>query len=182
MTPNWHSKSICWENQKNKPNGRHHTKFFYAFDLFNTVRLFGLRIWRKKSIENVPRRATKSNNGFKNFSYQDRLSRLNLPTFGFRRLRNDMIEIYKHFEVYDKEITPTSQQRTRPSRSHNRMLISPIAREGVQGVQHNPFYYQSVTTWNNLPKDIPVAPSVYSFKRQLGMVAWKDNLLKYLEN
>ena len=79
-------------------------------------------------------RATKSVNGFKNYSYQERLARLNLPTLAFRRLRNDMIEIYKHFKVYDKEtITPTFQPRTRPSRSHNRMLIPPIARDGIRG-------------------------------------------------
>ena len=68
-----------------------------------------------KSIENFQRRATKSVNGFKNYSYQDRLARLNLPTLAFRRLRNNMIEIYKHFEVYDKEIiTLTFQPKTRP--------------------------------------------------------------------
>ena len=149
---------------------------------------YGQAIWSPhlkkniKSIENVQRRATKSVNGFKNFSYQERLERLNMPTLAFRRLRNDMIEIYKHFEVYDKEtITPTFQPRTRPSRSHNRMLMPPIARDGVRGVQHNSFYYRSVTTWNNLPKDVPIAPSVHSFKRRLDM-AWKDNPLKYLEH
>ena len=115
----------------------------------------------------------------KNYSYQERLARLNLPTLAFRRLRNDMIEIYEHFKVYDKEtITPTFQPRTRPSRSHNRMLIPPIARDGIRGLQYNLFYYGSVTTLNNLPNDVPIAPSVYSFKHRLDL-ACKDNLLKY---
>ena len=67
-----------------------------------------------------------------------------------------MIEIYKHFEVYDKEmITPIFQPRTRPSRS-DRMLILPIAIDGIWGLQHISFYYRSVITWDNLPKDVPI--------------------------
>ena len=62
---------------------------------------YGQTIWSPhlkkniKSIEKFQRRATKSVNGFKNYSYQDRLARLNLPTLAFRRLCNNMIEIYK---------------------------------------------------------------------------------------
>ena len=50
---------------------------------------YGQAIWTPhlkkniKSIENVQRRATKSVNGFKNYSYQERLARLNLPTLAF---------------------------------------------------------------------------------------------------
>ena len=63
---------------------------------------------------------------------------MNLPKLAFRRLRNDMIEIYKYFKVYDKgTITPTFQRRIRPSRSHNQMLIPPIARDGIRGLQYN---------------------------------------------
>ena len=49
-----------------------------------------------KNIERVQRRATKLIDGFKNLEYQERLLRLNLPTLAFRRLRGDMIEVYKH--------------------------------------------------------------------------------------
>ena len=34
-------------------------------------------------------------NGIKNFTYKDRLKRLKLPTLKYRRIRGDMIEVYK---------------------------------------------------------------------------------------
>ena len=54
------------------------------------------------NIEEVQRRATKMIDGFKNLEYQERLVRLNLPTLAFRRLRVDMIEVFKHLHCYDK--------------------------------------------------------------------------------
>ena len=46
-------------------------------------------------IENVQRRATKLIPGLKDYSYQERLELLDLPTPSYRRLRGDMIEVYK---------------------------------------------------------------------------------------
>ena len=46
-------------------------------------------------IENVQRRATKQLPGLKNLSYPERLRKLKLPTLTFRRIRGDMIELYK---------------------------------------------------------------------------------------
>ena len=55
-------------------------------------------------IEAVQRRATKLVNGFKNFSYEERFRKLNLPTLTYRRARGDMIELYKIVkEMYDPE-------------------------------------------------------------------------------
>ena len=40
-------------------------------------------------------RATKLVITIKNFTYKDRLKRLKLPTVKYRRIRGDMIEVYK---------------------------------------------------------------------------------------
>jgi len=40
-------------------------------------------------------RATKLVISIKNFTYKDRLKRLKLPTLKYRRIRGDMIEVYK---------------------------------------------------------------------------------------
>ena len=48
-------------------------------------------------VENVQRRATKLIDGFPKFLYSERLTKLNLPTLMYRRMRADMCEIYKHF-------------------------------------------------------------------------------------
>ena len=47
------------------------------------------------SLENVQRRATKLIPGFKDIEYKERLRKLKLPTLAYRRLRGDMIELYK---------------------------------------------------------------------------------------
>ena len=57
----------------------------YANSVWNPHRL-GLI----KDLEKVQMRAT-----IKNFTYKDRLKRLKLPTLKHRRIRGDMIEVYK---------------------------------------------------------------------------------------
>ena len=60
----------------------------------------------KKEIEKVQKRATKLIINFKNMSYTDRLQRLNLPTIKYRRLRGDMIEVFKiTHEIYDPDVS-----------------------------------------------------------------------------
>lgn len=55
-------------------------------------------------LEAVQRRATKSLPGMNNLSYPERLKILNLPTLSYRRIRGDMIELYKLTNnIYDEE-------------------------------------------------------------------------------
>ena len=55
-------------------------------------------------IENVQRRATKQIPGPKKLSYPERLRALKLPTMSYRRLRDDLIEVYKMLNgEYDNE-------------------------------------------------------------------------------
>ena len=54
--------------------------------------------YKKKDIttlENVQRRATKMVPGLGDKSYEDRLKDLKLPTLTYRRIRGDMIEVFK---------------------------------------------------------------------------------------
>ena len=54
-------------------------------------------------IERVQERATKVVDGYSNLDYGERLKKLGLTTLRFRRLRGDLIEMYKHFYAYDKD-------------------------------------------------------------------------------
>ena len=53
--------------------------------------------WLKdiKIVEKVQRDFTRYIVGVKHLSYQDRLQKLKLPSLEYRRLRGDMIEVYK---------------------------------------------------------------------------------------
>jgi len=63
------------------------------------------KIGDSKEIEKIQKRATKLVIKFKNKSYIDRLIYLNLPTLKYRRLRGDMIEVFKiTHNIYDTRV------------------------------------------------------------------------------
>ena len=83
-----------------------------------------------KMLENVQIRATKLVDGFENLDYPERLRKLNLPTLAFRRMRGDMIEVYKHFNKYDQStISPSFLPKQRASRKHEFQLHERRARD-----------------------------------------------------
>ena len=67
------------------------------------------KIKHKIAIENIQRRATEELPGtcMTDLSYIERLKLLKLPTLAYRRLRGDIIEVYKIMhELYDNESAP----------------------------------------------------------------------------
>ena len=131
------------------------------------------------AIENVQMRATRLIDGFGKLSYKERLIKLKLPSLTYRRLRGDMIETYKHFRSYDKDILPPAfRSRNRPSRTHSYQLHRMKPSDGERGVQNNSFYYRIADTWNNLPSDVVEAPTIDTFKNRLDKF-WKDLPLKF---
>ena len=72
-----------------------------------------------KMLENVQIRATKLVDGIGDLDYTERLKKLDLPSLKYRRRRGDMIEMFKHFNKYDKNALSTSfQPRQRILRKH----------------------------------------------------------------
>jgi len=60
-----------------------------------------------KELEKIQKRATKLAINLKKIPYKDRLMHLKLPTLKCRRLRGDMIEVFKiTHNVYDPEVSP----------------------------------------------------------------------------
>ena len=65
------------------------------------------KIGNSKEIEKIQKRATKLVIKLKNKSYIHRLIYLNLPTLKYRRLRGDMIEVFKiTHNIYDRTVSP----------------------------------------------------------------------------
>ena len=130
-------------------------------------------------LENVQVRATKLVDGFGKLEYHDRLKRLNLPTLVFRRKRGAMIELYKHFHAYDKNILAASfHPSVRTSRKHAYQLRAPKPKDDVRGVQSNAFYYRWARTWNDRPRIVVDAENLNMFKNRLDE-AWKGNTSKF---
>ena len=130
-------------------------------------------------IENVQKRATKLVDGMVNMTYQERLEEIKLPSLAYRRKRGDMIEIYKHINLYNKNIiSPIFKIKSRPSRQHNHQVFIPKAKDGIHGVHTNAFYQRAIPVWNLLPKEVVDSTTLNSFKQNLDKV-WLDRI--YLE-
>ena len=64
-----------------------------------------------EDIEKIQKRATKLIS-FKKISYKDRLIKLKLPTLKYRRLRGDMIEVFKMLHIYyDLDVAPNTHSQ-----------------------------------------------------------------------
>ena len=90
-----------------------------------------------------------------------------------------MIEVYKHFNSYDRAtLAPSFNPRERSSRQHGYQLIPPKADDGARGIQTNSFYHRVAQTWNNLPKKVVEAETIDAFKNALDE-HWKDDPMKF---
>ena len=128
---------------------------------------YGQVIWTphlKKYItilENVQRRATKMVDGFHHMSHSERLTKLNLSSLVCRRARGDTIEIFKHFQSYDNcMLSENFRPRNRPSTKHNYQWVCKAPKDNVRGLQAIFFYFRTIKTWNELPKEIVHAKSI----------------------
>ena len=146
---------------------------------------YGQSIWSPHllkdidAIEKVQMRATQLVDGLGNLSYTERLKKLKLPTLAYRRLRGDLIEMFKHVHTYNTDtLAPSFHRRLRPSRKHEYQLHEPIPKDGCRGIQANSFHFRIPIIWNNLPRNVVNASSLDSFKSQLDKL-WENQPMKY---
>ena len=129
------------------------------------------------SIENVQRRATKQIPGLKTMTYQERLVYLKLPTLCYRRLRGDMIEVFKILTYkYDSSVCAGLLHYSETgTRGHSYKLAKPRANTNIKKYY---FTHRVNDLWNSLPENVVGAPSVMSFEARLDK-HWSDHPLKY---
>jgi len=129
-----------------------------------------------KQIEKIQKRATKLVIKLKNKSYIDRLIYLNLPTLKYRRLRGDMIEVFKiTHNIYDTTVAPDVIFNERANTRGNHYKL-----------QNHSFHYDlrkhfsahTVNIWNSLPNSIVDACTVNAFKARLNKF-WQHQLVKF---
>ena len=127
-------------------------------------------------IESVQRRATKYLPGYRDMSYKERLTALDLPTLAYRRLRGSMIEVFKIFNIYDKEIISPFTTRETSTRGHNMKIYTKAAKKNHP--KHHSFHNRIVNPWNNLPAQVVNSPNLNTFKNRLDK-HWANLQLKY---
>jgi hypothetical protein len=131
-----------------------------------------------EAIENVQRRVTRMIPGLKNMSYEERLHKLKLPTLAYRRLRGDMVELYKMTSgMYDESLLQGHLRlRTNSTtRGHDKKVYVSQARLNVR---RSSFYIRTAEIWNKLPDDVVNAPSLPAFESRLDRT-WANHPLKF---
>lgn len=129
-------------------------------------------------LEKVQRRATKQVQGLGNMTYPERLHRLKLTTLEYRRLRGDMMEVYKilHHE-YDPMASQNLLHRStnHRTRGHEYKLEKERCRRDIR---LHAFGNRVVNSWNSLPAEVVQAPTLKTFKARLDR-HWQNHELKY---
>ena len=131
-----------------------------------------------EAIENIQRRATKLVPGLYDMPYEDRLKTLNLPTLAYRRLRGDMIEVFKlmHPEAgYDKTLEPLLPINDRTSRGNRFKLYH---RRPTNNLRKYSFGMRVTKPWNDLPDYVVAAPNVKIFETRLDAY-WQNQQIKF---
>ena len=132
----------------------------YASNIWNPYLLEDMR-----TIEKLQRRATKLIPSLKQYTYQERLSALNLPSLQYRRLRMDLIMTYKilqgtvHLRKDHFFIMNTNPTRTNGLKIYKHHCNKTLRRYS--------FSQRIIDHWNRLPSEIVNAPNLLSFKTQL---------------
>ena len=114
-------------------------------------------------IESVQKRATKMVKECKKLCYRDRLK---LPTLKYRRLRGDMIEVYKILNnYYDAKVLPPLI-RNYDTRTRGNSLKLAHIRCNLD-IKKYSFSVSVVANWNSLPDTVILSSSLNAFKNSL---------------
>ena len=133
------------------------------------------RPWLKKDIElieGVQHRATKIITGFNNLSYEQRLAAIGLTTLETRRLRGDLIEVFKIIKGCDKvDYQKFFQLSTSQLRGHTYKLYKIRV---LTNIGKFAFSNRVVDYWNKLPEDVVSCSNVNSFKGKIDRIIKND--------
>ena len=117
-------------------------------------------------IEKVQKRATKLIISLKKLSYVERLKQLQLPTLKYRRLRGDMIEVFKiAHNYYDSEVAVKLNFNTFNTTTGYMYKLQKFMCH--YDIRKYSFCARVVNIWNSLPNEVVEADTVNAFKYRL---------------
>ena len=133
---------------------------------------YGHSIWNPhhmgliREIESVQKRATKLVPACRKLTYKERLRFLQLPTLRYRRIRGDMLEVYKIvYGLYDPMISPHLPRNLDSRTRGNSMKLLHV--RSKLDVRKFAFSNRIVSIWNALPDWVVLSGSLDIFKINL---------------
>jgi hypothetical protein len=143
----------------------------YANSVWNPYKVSLIR-----DLEKVQKRATKIVGVCKKLPYGERLRLLNLPTLRFRRIRGDMIEVYKIVTGnYDARVSPVLPRNLDSrTRGNSYKFLHVRAKYDIRKFN---FCSRIVNYWNSLPDAVVNSVSLNSFKNSLDKFWSNENLV-----
>ena len=133
---------------------------------------YGQLIWsprfirQSKKIENVQRRATKIVPCLKDLPYESRLRKLKIPTLKYRRLRGDMLNVFKILNddnLGSCHLLPLNVSKY-STRGHNKKLLKGRFKCNLRKYS---FSLRVTNTWNSLSNKTINAETTNQFKKFL---------------
>ena len=116
-------------------------------------------------LERVQKRATKMINGFGSLSYAERLKRLDMFSLRYRRLRGDLIEVFKFAQDQEGYLRGFFElSETNFVRGHQLKINT---RHSRTRLRQSFFSNRVVRYWNDLPSEVVLSGSLSVFKRKL---------------
>ena len=117
-------------------------------------------------LERVQRRATKMIKSCHKLPYSDRLKYLKLPTLTYRRIRGDMIEVYKILtNKYDNNVTLDLSLSNCTYTRGNALKLTTV-RPNLD-LRKYTFTVRIVSVWNSLPDSVITSDTINKFKNAL---------------
>ena len=127
-------------------------------------------------IESVQRRFTKRISGMKDLSYQQRLNKLNLETLEERRLKTDLITMFKilHHIIDIDFIDFFSLSNLTNTRGHRYKLSKPVHHNNARLFS---FSCRRLDCWNSLPDSVFECDNLDAFIARLQKLDYSKYLL-----
>lgn len=131
-----------------------------------------------RKLERIQRVATKMVPELKDLCYEERLERIGLPTLQERRVRGDLITMFKLANKMEKvdrtDLIPQPTEGERCTRGHRRKIKKTRC---LSDIKKYSFPHRTIDIWNDLKEEVVMAKNVHMFKDKLDKYGYGDRTI-----